>query len=356
MVRAAGVPVDALAGLVRIVVASAVVAAPSVIVGVLDEPAVRPVAAVTTQPALPTPVPSATTPARLPESVGPPPPAAVNEPGRLRIPPVALAAYRNADGMMARTHPHCHVSWNVLAGIGFIESRHAFDGAVDHRGTAVDPIFGPTLDGTLPGNEIIVASRADGRTTYARAMGPMQFLPTTWALYEADGDHDGRADPQNLFDATLAAARYLCSGGVDLRDRSALVGAVLRYNNSMAYTHNVLGWAQAYATGVPPGYLPPITAPVRPVPTRTVTATTSTPPAGEPFTGTLSAEPAESRNDRSAVRRNAGSSAPPSTPSTSTSSSTSSRSTGSGLSIGGSGSRSGSPTVKIGNGRTGGAR
>jgi membrane-bound lytic murein transglycosylase B len=38
-----------------------------------------------------------------------------------------------------------------------------------------------TLDGTLPGNEVIVQSNADGQVTYARAMGPMQFLPGTWA-------------------------------------------------------------------------------------------------------------------------------------------------------------------------------
>lgn len=358
LLRAA--PVDALAGLTRIVVATAVVAAPSVIVAVLEDPAVRPVAAVSPQPAFPPPGPTAasvTAPVRLPEAVGPPPPAAVADPGRLHIPPVALAAYRNADGMMARTHPQCHLGWNLLAGIGYIESRHAFDGAVDHRGTAVDPIFGPTLDGTLPGNEIIVASRAHGRTTYARAMGPMQFLPSTWALYAADGDHDGQSDPQNLFDATLAAAGYLCAGGVDLRDRSALVSAVLRYNNSMAYTLNVLGWAQAYASGVPPGYLPPITASVRPAPARTGTGTPSAPSAVDPAVGTLSGKPAESRNDRPPVRRSAGSSAPQSGSGTATSSSTRSRSTGSGLSTGGSGGRSsGSPTVKVGNGRTGGAR
>ena len=81
-----------------------------------------------------------------------------------------------------------------------------------------NPIYGPALDGTLPGNEVIVQSSVGNRVTYARAMGPMQFLPGTWARYAADGDGDGIADPQNLFDATLAAARYLCSGGLNLRD------------------------------------------------------------------------------------------------------------------------------------------
>ena len=70
---------------------------------------------------------------------------------------------------------------------------------------------------------------------------------------------------QNLFDATLAAARYLCSGGLNLRDQSQVMAAILRYNNSMPYAQNVLGWAAAYATGVVPVDLPPITGPPPPL-------------------------------------------------------------------------------------------
>jgi hypothetical protein len=97
---------------------------------------------------------------------------------------------------------------------------------------------------------------------YARAMGPMQFLPGTWSRYASDGDGDGKADVQNLYDSTLAAARYLCSGGLNLRDPSQVMAAILRYNNSVAYARNVLGWAAAYATGVVPVDLPPITGPI----------------------------------------------------------------------------------------------
>ena len=96
-------------------------------------------------------------------------------------------------------------------------------------------------------------------------MGPMQFLPGTWARYASDGNGDGMADPQNLFDATLAAARYLCSGGLNLRDQSQVLSAILRYNNSMPYAQNVLGWAAAYATGVVPVDLPPLTGPPPPL-------------------------------------------------------------------------------------------
>ncbi|WP_082957923.1 lytic transglycosylase domain-containing protein [Mycobacterium alsense] len=195
----------------------------------------------------------------------PPPPMIVNTPGALGIPSIALTAYRRAEMKMASVAPGCGVSWNLLAGIGRIESGHAGGGAVDARGTAVVPIYGPALDGTLPGNEVILQSSVGNRPTYARAMGPMQFLPGTWARYAADGKGDGTADPQNLFDSALAAARYLCSGGLNLRDPSQVMSAILRYNNSVAYAQNVLGWAAAYATGVVPVDLPPLTGPPPPL-------------------------------------------------------------------------------------------
>lgn len=195
----------------------------------------------------------------------PPPPMAVNTPGALGIPMMALTAYRTAEQKMAVSDPACGISWNLLAGIGRIESGHAGGGAVDARGTAVTPIYGPALDGTLPGNEVIISSNVGNRVTYARAMGPMQFLPGTWARYASDGDGDGLADPQNLFDSTLTAARYLCSGGLNLRDPAQVMAAILRYNNSTPYAQNVLGWAAAYATGVVPVDLPPITGPPPPL-------------------------------------------------------------------------------------------
>src|ERR1700761_5951996 len=194
-----------------------------------------------------------------------PPMTVVNSSSALGIPSMALAAYRNAEQKMATSDPGCGISWNLLAGIGRIESGHANGGATDARGTAVHPIYGPELDGTLPGNEVIVQSSAGGRVSYARAMGPMQFLPGTWARYASDGDGDGVADPQNLYDSTLAAAHYLCSGGLNLRDQSQVMAAILRYNNSTSYARNVLGWAAAYATGLAPLDLPPVAGPAPPL-------------------------------------------------------------------------------------------
>jgi membrane-bound lytic murein transglycosylase B len=195
----------------------------------------------------------------------PPPATAVNAPGAAGIPSMALSAYRNAEQKMTASDPSCGISWNLLAGIGRIESGHANGGATDARGNAVRPIYGPALDGTLPGNEVLAQHSADGQVSYARALGPMQFLPGTWARYASDGDGDGESDPQNIYDSTLAAARYLCSGGMNLRNESQVMTAILRYNNSMPYARNVLGWAAAYATGVLPVDLPSVTGPAPPL-------------------------------------------------------------------------------------------
>ena len=270
-IRAARTPALSVAIAAPVVFAGATGAAPPQIHAptlALRGTAISPVAAVTAVPNDPT-GPVVVSVARPPTSFhiaaaavsAPPPAVAVNSIGALGIPAIALSAYRNAERIMAASDPGCGISWNLLAGIGRIESMHANGGATDARGTAIRPIYGPALDGTLAGNEVIVQSKADGQVTYARAMGPMQFLPGTWARYAVDGKGDGVADPQNLYDSTLAAARYLCSGGLNLRDPSQVMSAILRYNNSMAYAQNVLGWAAAYATGVVPVDLPPMTGP-----------------------------------------------------------------------------------------------
>jgi membrane-bound lytic murein transglycosylase B len=268
VIRMTRTPAFAAAAITPLVFASAVgAAAPRFLTSTTDLPsaAITPVAAVTAAGSGPAVVAVERRPISLHVAAAtvtaPPPTVVVNTPGALGIPTMALSAYRNAERMMATADPGCGISWNLLAGIGRIESGHANGGATDARGTAVRPIYGLALDGTLPGNEVIVQSAAAGRVSYARAMGPMQFLPGTWARYASDADGDGVADPQNLYDATLAAARYLCTGGLNLRDQSQVLSAILRYNNSMPYAQNVLGWAAAYATGVVPVDLPPVTGP-----------------------------------------------------------------------------------------------
>ncbi|MGP4020318.1 lytic transglycosylase domain-containing protein [Saccharopolyspora sp. 5N708] len=174
--------------------------------------------------------------------------------GPLGIPASVLAAYQRAERTLARTDPGCGVHWSVLAGIGRIESNHARSGRVDTDGRTLSPILGPQLAGG-PGVAAIADTdngRLDGDTTWDRAVGPMQFIPSTWRNYAVDGNDDRISDPHNVFDATRAAGQYLCAGGGNLRDRAQLAAAVFRYNHSESYVRTVLSWADAYARGAMP--------------------------------------------------------------------------------------------------------
>ncbi|MET8777503.1 lytic murein transglycosylase [Nocardia sp. NPDC050713] len=175
--------------------------------------------------------------------------------GALGVPGVAIAAYQNAERTLDAENPTCNMPWNLLAGIGRVESTHAFGGKADTDGNPLSPVYGPVLDGSLAGNNVIHDSddgALDGLGGYDRAVGPMQFLPETWKRYAADGNGDGIADPQNLYDAALTAGKYLCAGGLNMSDPAQQSRAILRYNNSMAYVANVMAWANSYGSGVAP--------------------------------------------------------------------------------------------------------
>ncbi|MEU0614725.1 lytic murein transglycosylase [Streptomyces albogriseolus] len=167
------------------------------------------------------------------------------------IPATVLRAYRAAETSVARTDPGCRLPWELLAAIGKVESGQARGGAVDRDGTTLGRITGPALDGR--GFALIRDTDGgahDGDTVYDRAVGPMQFLPSTWARWGTDGNGDGRADPNNVFDAALAAGHYLCVGDRDLGRPADLDRAVLSYNHSRSYLRLVRYWLAFYRHGV----------------------------------------------------------------------------------------------------------
>ncbi len=176
------------------------------------------------------------------------------------IPNVALNAYRVAAARMSNADPGCGIDWAMLAGIGRVESDHGrYGGAVLHSdGTSTPQIIGPALDGTsseliyAPPNGMALA----GDAVYTHALGPMQFIPQTWAGYGADANGDGTADVFNVNDAALGAARYLCAAGGNLRTQDGRTRAVLAYNNSTEYLAQVLALADAYRRGVSIAGLP----------------------------------------------------------------------------------------------------
>lgn len=167
------------------------------------------------------------------------------------IPPTALNAYWRGAGLVQGARPGCGVDWALLAAIGKVETGHG-----TFRGTVVAPdgstnpvILGPPLDGGGGFLEIrdTDGGRLDGDPIVDRAVGPMQFIPSTWRAYAADGNGDGVADPHNQYDAVLAAAHYLCrSGGGWGGDTGSAPRAVRAYNRSSAYVAEVLRLADHF--------------------------------------------------------------------------------------------------------------
>ena len=125
----------------------------------------------------------------------------------LGIPAAYLLAYQQA----ATTCPG--MDWTLLAGVGQVESGHGRNN-------------GPSSAG---------------------AIGPMQFMPRTFAGYAVDGDGDGRTDPWDPQDAIFTAARYLCTGGAG-QGPAGVHAALLRYNHAEWYVDLVLA-AQASIRG-----------------------------------------------------------------------------------------------------------
>ena len=187
-------------------------------------------------------------------------PAVVSALAANGIPAVALNAYRVAAARVGSAQPACGLQWWLLAGIGRVESNHGrYGGAtLTASGESRPHIVGQALDGTV--YDYIAdtdGGRLDGDSRYDHAVGPMQFIPSTWALYGLDGNGDRVASPFNIYDAALAAARYLCAAGGDLRTAAGQNRAVLAYNHSDEYLALVLRTAAAYAAGTP------VDAPIR---------------------------------------------------------------------------------------------
>lgn len=171
---------------------------------------------------------------------------------RLEIPERALNAYAGAAMQLAGEQPECRLDWATLAGIGQVESGHGtiFGGEIDSAGNQHPPIVGIALDGAttalIPDTD---RGALDGDPVWDRAAGPMQIIPDTWRQYAADGNGDGVTDPQQIDDAALTAARYLCAVGGDLRTDDGWIAAVAAYNDSTDYNHRVAEATSHYRVG-----------------------------------------------------------------------------------------------------------
>ena len=162
------------------------------------------------------------------------------------LPPRARQAYEAAAGRFSSFG--CRGDWAVLAAVAQVESGHGRAGEdvafVTADGQVLPPVRGRILDGTGGVAAVVDTDGGllDGDADWDRAVGPLQFLPTTWQEVGLDASGDGLADPDNLDDAALTAAAYLChrAPGADLADEAVLAEALLGYNNSPEYARKVL--------------------------------------------------------------------------------------------------------------------
>ena len=166
------------------------------------------------------------------------------------IPRRALSAYASAALTLTREQPECRLGWNMLAGIGRVESDHGrINGSrLLPSGQTTPRIIGVPLDGTrflaTPDTD---GGATDGDAEWDRAVGPMQFIPQTWETFGRDGNGDGRIEIDQIDDAALSAAALLCDPGLDLTVGEHWIAALDAYNPSASYNNDVADAAEYYA-------------------------------------------------------------------------------------------------------------
>jgi membrane-bound lytic murein transglycosylase B len=169
------------------------------------------------------------------------------------IPAAALAAYQRAETVINTADKSCNISWQLIAAIGRVESDHGRYGGntLNANGLATPGIFGIALDGSNGTSRISDSDAGlyDSDSKFDRAVGPMQFIPSTWRVVGVDADGDGERNPQDIDDAALASAVYLCSGDDDLSTEAGQRASVFRYNHSQSYVDLVLSIMRAYSSG-----------------------------------------------------------------------------------------------------------
>jgi hypothetical protein len=169
------------------------------------------------------------------------------------IPARVLAAYAGGAVRLALTWPECGLTWNTLAGIGWVESHHGelFGDYIDDDGFMSVPIYGIPLVGNGTMNiPDFDDGNFDGSAEYDRAVGPMQIIPQTWAAWNVDGNGDGNPQGQQIDDAVVSAANYLCFSSDDMNTPEGWRQGLWGYNQLDSYADDVRDMANEYAASI----------------------------------------------------------------------------------------------------------
>lgn len=177
------------------------------------------------------------------------PPSGFNPDG---IPAVVADAYERAAASARDFTPACEIPTWLIAGVGKIESGHGTHGGASAAldGSVTPPIIGIALPHLGPDAD---DGAWDGSSMVDHAVGPMQFIPSTWRTHGRDGNGDGAADPHNIYDAALAAAGYLCAAASPMATESEWRRALLAYNHSEQYVADVLAAGVRYRVSTDAG-------------------------------------------------------------------------------------------------------
>jgi membrane-bound lytic murein transglycosylase B len=172
------------------------------------------------------------------------------------LPGAAAYAYTFATSALEKAEPRCGLRWSLLAAIGRIESDHGRAGAsrLSDRGVVAPAVRSARLDGSAGTSKVADtdAGDLDGDSTFDRAVGPMQLLPSAWGVVGVDADGDGKRNPDDIDDAALGAAVLLCGAPGRLTTAAGVARALERYNTAPGYADAVTALEREYRrTGVP---------------------------------------------------------------------------------------------------------
>ena len=169
--------------------------------------------------------------------------------GPYDIPETALRAYAYAAWAVAK-QKNCNLGWPTLAALGESLSNHgrANDSQLGDDGTTTVPLRGLNLFDPAHPQEVADtdAGLFDGDPTKDIPIGPLQIMPSRWEQFNAAVEPDAKPNPDNINDASLTLAGFLCSVG-DPSTPDGWANGVQQINANPEFVKHVHAIAKKYS-------------------------------------------------------------------------------------------------------------